>query len=217
MRYLFILLLLLGPQILINAQKEDPAGKQIIETFTRVTQSYPGVHTSFIFTFIDLKDKSENSYTGTFQMKGKKYVLMINNTEIYYDGTTLWNYLPDEQEVNISTPEFNQEEASDFDNPVRFFSLLSKDFFTKFIDTDTREEKTVEVIDLYPKDLEKPFSRIRFQIFKKTHQLYSARYFGKDGIQYILKLTGFQIQELPDSIFQFNPAQHPNVEIIDLR
>jgi len=209
----FILLSLLSA----NAQKEDAEGKRIIETFTKKTQSYAGVTTSFTFTLIDLKDQSENSYSGTFNMKGEKYVLKLNHNFIYFNGTTLWNYLPDEEEVNISTPENNPAEATDFDNPVTFFSLIGKDFFNKFIGTDTREGKAVQVVDLYPKDLNKPYSRIRLQIFKETHQLYSARYFGKDGIQYILKLTEFHNKDIPDSFFSFDTSKHPEVEIIDLR
>jgi len=205
------------PVLPVKAQKEDPAGRQIMNDFTQVTQSYPGISTSFLFTTIDLKDKSENSYSGSLKLKGEMYFLKLDNMEIYYDGTTLWNYLPDEQEVNISTPDNNPDESSDFDNPARLFSLLSKGFFTKFIDSDTREGKTVQVIDLYPKDLHKPYSRIRLQIFKEDNRLYSAHYFGKDGMHYILKLTNFSTGILPDSIFHFDPVQHPDVEIIDLR
>ena len=73
------------------------------------------------------------------------------------------------------------------------------------------------IIDLYPKDLNKGFSRIRLFIEKEKLELYSIRYFGKDGIHYLLLLTGYKTNELPDSWFQFDISKHPNVEVIDLR
>lgn len=218
MKNLLTYLLLLSFAVVpVFSQKEDPAGKKIMEEFTQITQSYPGIKISFTFTYIDLADKSENDYSGTFDMKGSMYLLNLNNTEIYFDGKTLWNYLPDEEEVNISEPAEGSEGSTDFDNPARFFTLLGKDFFTKFIANDVHEGKTVQVVDLYPKDLNKPYSRIRLQIFKESHQLFSAHYFGKDGIQYILKVNRFNTPELPDSHFRFDPARHPEVEVIDLR
>lgn len=199
-----------------NSQQKDPAAMEILENFQKKIQSFPAIKSEYQFTIIDLKENSESTYNGEFSMKDEKYVMKMGNMEIYYDGSTLWNYLPDEEEVNISTPELSEEQ--DFlENPALFFKLYKKDLYNKLVEEKSVDGIIYNIIDLYPKDLNKGFSRIRLFIEKDKLELYSIRYFGKDGIHYLLLLTGYETNELPDSWFQFDVSKHPNVEVIDLR
>lgn len=199
-----------------NAQQKDPAAMEILEKFQRKIQSFPAIKSEYQFTIIDLKENSESTYKGEFSMKNEKYVMKMGNMEIYYDGTTLWNYLPEEGEVNISAPEPSDEQ--DFlENPALFFKLYKKDLYNKLVEEKNVDGTIYNIIDLYPKDLNKGFSRIRLFIEKDELELYSIRYFGKDGIHYLLLLTDYETNELSDSWFQFDVSKHPNVEVIDLR
>ncbi len=165
------------------AQKKDPAAEKILDDYQKKIQSFPAIKSEFQFTIIDLKENSESTYNGEFSMKDDKYVMKMGNMEIYYDGTTLWSYLPEEEEVNISNPEPSEDQ--DFlENPALFFKLYKKDLFNKLVEEKDVEGITYSIIDLYPKDLDKGFSRIRLFINKKELELYSIRYFGKDGIHY---------------------------------
>ena len=200
-----------------NAQQKDPEAEKILDEFQKKIQSYPAVKSEFQFTIIDLKENSESTYNGEFSMKGEKYVMKMGNMEIYFDGTTLWNYLPDEEEVNISNPSESAEEQDFLENPALFFKLYKTDLFNKLVEEKSVEGTTYYVIDLYPKDLDKGFSRIRLFIKKDELELYSIRYFGKDGTHYVLLLTAYETKGLADSWFQFDAAEHPGVEVIDLR
>ena len=200
----------------VNAQQKDPAAMKILENFQKKIQSFPAIKSEYQFTIIDLKENSESTYKGEFSMKDEKYVMKMGNMEIYYDGTTLWNFLPEEGEVNISAPELSDEQ--DFlENPALFFKLYKKDLYNKLVEEKNVDGVIYNIIDLYPKDLNKGFSRIRLFIEKDELELYSIRYFGKDGIHYLLLLTDYETNELSDSWFQFDVSKHPNVEVIDLR
>ncbi len=212
-----LLILILGVIIPVTAQEEDPVAGKILDDFKAKIQSYPAIQSEFRFTIIDMKENSESSLEGKLSMKGEKYVLKMGNMEIYYDGQTIWSYLPEEQEVNINESSEITEGEGYFDNPMRFFTLYKKDFFYKFIDERTTEGKTMYIIDLYPKDLEKGVSRIRILIVKQDLSLYSARCFGKDGMHYLLYMTNMTSKPLPDSWFRFDPLKHPGIEVIDLR
>ena len=63
--------------------------------------------------------------------------MKMGNMEIYYDGNTLWNYLPDEEEVNISTTE-SSEEQDFLENPALFFKLYKKDLYNKLVEEKKR-------------------------------------------------------------------------------
>ncbi len=209
-----VLLLIWQP---VMSQIKDPAADKILEEFKNKSQSYPAIKAGFKITIIDLKEDSETSYTGEFTLKGKMYVMKMNNMEIFFDGATLWNYLADEEEVNINTPDSTEEEQDFFENPSLFFTDYRKEFSYKLVKEEEVGGKIYEIIDLYPNDLNKPYSRIRIYLDKEKQELFSARYFGKDGMHYQLKIIDYDYQPVDDSLFKFDVSKHPGIEVIDLR
>ncbi len=213
---LLFVLLMTGTFSLL-AQVKDPEAEKILEEFKDKTQSYPAIKANFKMSIIDLKEETEASYQGEFILKDPKYIMKMNNMEIYFDGKTLWNYLADEEEVNINTPDQNTEDQDFFENPSLFFSDYRKGFYYKLINKEEHDGKTYAIIDLYPNDLNKPYSRIRIYINKDSLELFSARYFGKNGIHYQLEINNYDFSQVEDNIFQFDPSCYPNIEVIDLR
>jgi len=211
---LIFLLFLLIPAL---PQSKDKAAKVVLDNFSSKTKSLPGARSDFTFIMTDLNDNSEYSINGTFMMKGEMYKVNMDETEIYYNGKTLWNHIVEAGEVNVLTPPEEPDPDSYFENPVRFFSIYEKDFFYKYIKEENIEEKDVHIIDLYPKDIKRSFTRIRLLIGKEDFELYSAKYFGKNKIHYTIKIINFTSQKIPDKAFSFDPAAHPDVDIIDLR
>lgn len=212
-----LFVLLLTGSFSLHAQVKDQEAERILEEFKDKTQSYPAIKANFKISIIDLKEETESSYLGEFTLKDPKYIMKMNNMEIYFDGKTLWNYLPDEEEVNINTPDQNKEDQDFFENPSLFFSDYRKGFSYKLINEEEHDGKTYSIIDLYPNDLNKPYSRIRIYINKSSLELFSARYFGKDGMHYQLEINDYDYSPVGDTLFQFDPSGHPNVEVIDLR
>jgi len=213
---LFSVILFLSWQPVIG-QIKDPAADKILKEFKNKTQSYPAIKAHFKIKIIDLKEDSETSYKGEFTLKGKMYIMKMNNMEIFYDGTTLWNYLADEEEVNINTPDSTEEGKDFFENPSLFFSDYRKEFSYKLIKEEEQNGEIYEIIDLYPNDLSKPYSRIRIYMEKEKPELFSARYFGKDGTHYQLEIIDYNYDPVEDSLFKFDVSKHPGIEVIDLR
>lgn len=201
----------------VFSQSKDEAAKLVLDEFSLKTRALPGAFSDFSFIINDLSDNSEAYFEGSFLFKGEKYKVVMDDMEIYYDGETLWNYIIEAGEVNIITPPEEPDPDSYFENPVRFFTIFEKDFFYKYIGEETLEGKDLHVIDLYPKDLKRSFTRIRIIISKEKLELYSAKLFGKNKIHYTLKILDFVSKDIPDEAFVFDPAIHPNVDIIDLR
>ena len=201
----------------VFSQSRDKAAKVVLDEFNSKTRALPGALSNFSFTINDLSDNSEANFKGSFLLKGEMYKVLMDDMEIYYDGETLWNYIIEAGEVNILTPPEEPDPDSYFENPVRFFTIYEKDYFYKYIGEETLEGKDLHVIDLYPKDLKRSFTRIRLIISQKKLELYSAKLFGKNKIQYTLKILNFVSKDIPDEAFVFDPASHPDVDIIDLR
>ena len=103
-------------------------------------------------------------------------------------------------------------------NPAKIFDIYQKGFKVKFVSQKFEGTRAIYVINLFPTDKSKPFSRITLKIDKDKKELYVFKRFDKDGNYYTIKIGKITPSKtITDSMFSFNKAKHPGVEIIDLR
>lgn len=199
--------------------QQDQKAEKILDELAEKNKSYSTIKADFSIKYKNLQSGNyENTSQGTILMKGDKYKLDLSRSVIYYNGTTLWNYMPEVEEVNISEPVQDPEEQDILNHPNRIFDIYKEDFKYKYLGQNTQNNASYHKIDLYPKDLEKDYSRIRLHISSGDYQIQSAKIFGKDGTRYTLTIENMEVnQPIDDSAFVFSKAEHPNVEVIDMR
>lgn len=210
----FVILLLLFPVSTTTAQETKAA--RLLEGLSRHYRALEPFRITYEITTIHLQDKSSTTATGELLLDGPRYVLKSDASEIYFDGTTLWNYLPDVNEVNVLLPDTSDH--SIFADPQQLFSGYEKRYKFHYVGENEADGRRLWVVDLYPYDLNEPYSRVRLQIDERDTTLYTARYFGKDGTHYLMKiLTAEHLPEGKEEMFRFDPSVHPGVEVIDMR
>jgi hypothetical protein len=116
----------------------------------------------------------------------------------------------------ISEPD---EEDDDFvENPSKIFDFYNRDFKYKLREEILMDEGWMYSIDLFPINLQQPYSRFKVLIKKDTEELFFITAVGKDGIDYSASLFNTKYNEnLKDELFIFRPENHKNIEIVDLR
>ena len=213
----FIFLIVSIPLVTL-AQQGEKAGK-ILDKLARKNKSYETIQADFSVTYTNLQAKDQsNTSDGKIIMKGDKYKLKLNKSTIYYNGKTQWNHLHDVSEVNISEPVQDKSEQDIINHPNKIFELYTRDFKYKYLEKTSENNQTYDVIDLYPKNLEKDYSRIRLKINAEEPQIHSAKLFGKDGSRFTITIENMEVnKEIPDSTFVFKEEEHPDVEVIDMR
>ena len=210
--YIIILTLLASTAI---AQDEETT-KRILDEFSDKLNTYQSVKATFTFTDINLRENTRDKYEGDITFKGEMFRLRILETETWFNGKTLWNFLPDVNEVNVSEPD--QEDDVVLNNPFHLFKSYESRFKYGFLGETGQGDKVVYEIDLIPMDLHVEYSRIRIRISKNKMELLSAQYFKKDGNHYLIEISSLSANlDLPDSYFTFDVKDHPGVEVIDLR
>jgi outer membrane lipoprotein-sorting protein len=215
MKKIFTLCLFVLGFNLVYAQK-DPVAKEILDKLSEKTKSHETITTDFKVEFKNIKENIQNSSEGSITIKGDMYRLKFMDSESFYDGKTLWSFLPEVNEVNITEPEADDEDI--FNNPKRLFTIYENDYKYQLIDNIAENDQNYSLIDLYPIGLEEDFSRIRLQINTDEYFLSSATIFGKDGSHYTIRLNNYKTNsDFEDSYFIFDEQKHPKVEIIDLR
>jgi len=199
----------------ISQSPESLKGKEILDKVAAKTKTYSSIKADFSFTLENLQAKVTDTYDGSILVKGDKYKASIMGADTYFDGTTMWMHMKDINEVNISGADMIDEESL---NPATIFTMYEKGYRYLHSGEATIKGKKVDIVELFPEDRNKPFSRIKLFIYKDNLQFARIEQIGKDGNNYIINIKNMKPNVAADnSMFIFDPAKHPGVEIIDLR
>ncbi|MEO9966461.1 MAG: outer membrane lipoprotein carrier protein LolA [Reichenbachiella sp.] len=193
------------------AQK-DPAAKKVLDAMSTKYQNIEAFRAEFSYTMEDDSDDIDEGFKGTILVRGEKYKLIMDEQEVTFDGTDIYTYLKDENEVTVSAFDPEDEEIS----LSNIFDIYKTGF--KYVYTEAKSNGTIDVVDLVPEDREKDYFKIRMEITSATNELKSFKVFDKSGSRYLYKVLTFkEDSSITDSVFAYDKSKYPNAEMIDFR
>ena len=186
----------------------------IIEKTSRLYKEWGGMDVYFSANIRSEKNNISENFEGTIIMKNNKFVLKTPDMSTWFDGTTLWSYMPRNKEVNISAPSGSELRLL---NPMFFLQDHKKDFNVSYIGESTSANARIAYdIALVPKkkdDIEK----IEVQIEKNTSLPVKLVVLMRNDVRSTVSIKEIKQINPPESMFSFNEAEYPGVEMIDLR
>jgi outer membrane lipoprotein-sorting protein len=218
-RSLIIVVLILIPVLTWSQENQitqDPAAKEVLDRVASKTKSMKSLQADFELVIEDRKEKTKNSSAGSLLIKQNKYKVNSEGSTIYYNGTTMWTYMTGANEVTITEPD---NQAGDFmSNPAIFFTIYSRDFKYKYIRETTLNGSRCHEVDLFPKNLNQPYSRIKVFVGVKSDLPEILSSVGKDGVDYTIYLKNIVLdRDVADATFTFDAAKFKKVEVVDMR
>ncbi|NMM49094.1 LolA family protein [Marinigracilibium pacificum] len=197
----------------VQAQK-DPQAMRILDAMSKKYKSYETYKADFTYSLINDVEDIRDDFSGSILVKGDQYKLDLGNQVIYNNGETVWTYLPEVNEVNISNANEGQMEMS----PSTIYTVYKKGFKVVYYNSTTISGKKYHLIDLIPEDRrEKPYW-VRLSIQDGTNDLKSYTISEDSGNKYVYDIKSFKPNaSASSSEFAFNKSKYPGVEIIDLR
>lgn len=209
MRYIITLLSFIAFCLPTLGQNE---AKTILDKSAAKIKALPAVEIEFTLTMENKAENINEEHEGKAWMKGNLYKLNVMDVENYYDGTNIYTYMPEVQEVNIKNP---SDEEEDMLNPTKIFDIHNTGFKQQLISTTNG----IAYIELYPIDLEKNFAKIGIRVKTADSSIQEVTSFGKDGNNLIITINSIkQPSPIPaDSFFKFDTAKHADVEVVDMR
>jgi len=213
MKKLLLLLLMFGIYQ-AGFSQYDPKALEILEEMSAKYNELSGFKAEFTYTLHNPQENINESFDGEVTVKGEKFRLKMGGQEIYNNGSTVWTYLPEVNEVNIDN---YYPDAGDM-TPSKIYSAYREGYKYLFLEEQQQEGNTFEIVDLVPEDPANQFFKIRLKIDKDLDALKGWEIFDKSGNRYNYNVTSFDpTASLGDNYFEFDPSQHKGVEVIDLR
>jgi len=215
MKKLILMLLVLTTVSLKISAQDNAKAKAILDGVCAQTKQYTSIDIAFSYKMENKTKKINETKTGVATMKGDKFWLEFSGQQIMSDGKTVWTYIKDNNEVQINTNNPNDDQAL---NPAKLLTGYDKSFTPKFIKEETRGAVIFQIIDLTPLKA-RSYYKMRVEIDKAKKQIVNAIIYDKNGSTvYTYTVTKFVTNKVvPDTKFTFKNADHPGVEVIDLR
>lgn len=195
-------------------QAQDPKAEKILNEMSKKYRDMSGFKAKFSYELenkdYNMKEKAE----GEISVKGSKYNLKVGEQEIINNGTTVWTYFKDANEVNIS--DYNPD--PDDVTPDKIYTMYKKGYKYILMAEQVVDGKPVNVIDLEPVDKNAKINKIRLLVDKKDKSIKSWKIFENTGTVYTYSIKNFTPNvAFQDSHFNFDKSKHPGVEVNDLR
>ena len=146
--------------------------------------------------------------SGTIVIKGKKFHATTSKATVWFDGKTMWTYMKDNEEVNVSNPSEAQLQAI---NPYNFINLYKNGYASTLNTTGNSY-----VVHLTSTAKDQKIKELFVTIDKKSYHPTQVKLLqGKSWT--IFDISDLSKSKIADSQFRFNAKDFPQAEVIDLR
>ena len=195
------------------AQK-DPKALAVLDAMSAKYQNIVAFKAKLVYKLENSAEKLNETFRGEITVMGEKYRLKIGEQEIINNGTTIWTYLREVNEVNID----NYYPEDDPMAPSKIYTIYQQGYKYSFVEEKKRKGRIVQIIDIEPDNKDEPFYKIRLTIDKVDKTLVNYKVFDKNGNRYRWSVSDFESDiKRTASHFEFDPSKYKDVEIIDLR
>lgn len=215
----FVFMIILSICVIPVIAQNDPEAKAILEKVSAKSNSYKTIRSNFKYTWSSMQDNQSHIENGTIELKGDQYHLTMETSDIIFDGKSIYTFVKETNEINITKPEPSKIENGDFffSNPRDLFKVKN-DFKSKLIKEVTIGNILYQEIDLYPINLKTKYLRIRMHIDKNSLQIIDTKIFMKDGTSHFIEFSNFRTNiAIEEKEFQFDQKKYPGAEVNDMR
>lgn len=192
-------------------QNQDP--KAILDKMSSVYKAMPGFEIGFVQKILN-ESEVVARLTGEASVSKEKFRIKFQDQHIYCNGTVLWTYLVESQELTISN--FEPEEA--VINPSNVYDINKQGFSFKYKRQDSINGELVHVIELISTDKESDFTNVIMYIGQKDSYLKAWDLIDYDGAKTAFEVSKFTPNKtFPQGFFEFDEEKNPVQYKEDLR
>ena len=191
----------------------EEKGQMLVERASEKLKSFQTVQLSFVYVMENPNQGMLETMEGTLISKGEKYHMQVGDNLFVSDGTTLWAYLDDLDEVHISLVEDTEGAIT----PTSILEEFGTQYKATFIRQETHKGQLVDMIDLVP-NTPQAFFKYRLALDASDSMMVYAIAYDRHGGTYTYTISTIEVNKpVADTVFSFSESAFPGVDVIDLR
>lgn len=199
---------------LLFAEVNEEAVALLDKTSSLYKQS-TGTEMSLKISIDDAQTGQQTSVNGNLKTRDKRFVLTTSFATMNFDGTNLYIYQPDVNEITISSPA--ESEISDMD-PTQIMSMYSEGYQIPKPEYSTENGKKIAIVSLYPEDKAEDFHRLSLKIDLSNYCPLQITTYGKNGMTNTIDILKIDTNKnFSEKELIFDLKKYPKAQIIDIR
>ena len=211
---LLIIIGLVASPFLSNSEIQDNRSSVILNKLSKTYKTYKSVKASFKIKIDNKQNNTSVTQSGVLYQKGKKFKVNISGQEISCDGKTIWTYIEDANEMQITKFDTKSIDI----NPSEIFTIYEKGFLHSYGGQKKVGSSTLDIVKLTPVDKNKSYFLVKLSVDKLANKIKEMSVHNKNGLITKYSISKFEPNvNINDSYFKFNPKDKPGVIEIDLR
>ncbi len=207
-RLIVILILILNGTSFAQNSSE---AKTLLNEVSEKVKEYDNIWIEFKYVLDNSEENIKQETRGDVILEGDKYVLNILGTTRMYDGTTLYNISPEDEEVTISKEDFNDEDTI---TPSKMLSFYEDGFTYNMDIVQNIKGRKIQYVKLTPISSDSEITYILLGIDAQTKHIYNLIEIGNNGTRTTLTVNSFKTNEqLSKSLFTFDESKYKDYYI----
>ena len=205
-KHILLIISILSLSFSIKAQNAETLFRNTVDKL----KSYDNVEITFDYNMINLEAGIFETMEGAGVLQGEAYKLHILGQDIICNGTTIWTYNADAEEVMIS----EVDNADGGGSPLSIINSYYDNISAKIIE----DAGTIKKIEVKPLISDENIDKLIVTINTNNLEIKDLHVFDKNKNEFVYVITKFVTnQKLPADFFTFKESDYPDAEIIDMR
>jgi len=193
-----------------NAQNAQKA-KELLDGVSAKVKGYNNIVFDFKYSSNNARKNVNRECKGYVTLQGNKYLLNFMGVTRIFDGKKVYNIVPEDEEITISTYD---EQKDDGLTPAKMLTFYTSGYKYAWDITQNVKGRKIQFVKLTPTDAKDATKHILLGIDVQTKHINNAIKTDKDGTVTTFTINSFKFnQPLSKNHFTFTESKYPNYYI----
>ncbi|WP_347925633.1 outer membrane lipoprotein carrier protein LolA [Pontimicrobium sp. SW4] len=209
MKNILITLILIS-QTLVFSQNVNDA-KKLLDEVNTIAKSYDNISIDFKYVLVNTEENIKQEMRGDVVLQDDKYLLNAFGITRIFDGKTLYNISPEDEEVTISSE--NTEDESTI-TPSKMLSFYKEGYDYEMDIVQNVNGRKIQYVKLIPIDSNSEIKNVLLGIDVKTKHIYNLIEVGSNNTKTTITVNSFKTNEpLSKTLFTFDEKKYKDYYI----
>jgi len=183
----------------------------LLNEVSKKVKAYENISVDFKYELNNISENITQETKGDVTIQDDKYVLNVLGVTRIYDGKTLYNISPEDEEVTISSE--NTEDEGTI-TPSKMLSFYEDGYTYKMDIVQNVKGRKIQYVKLTPIDSNAEIKHVLLGIDATTKHIYNLIEVGKNGTKTTLTVNSFKTnQAIPKTLFTFDENKYKDYYI----